>query len=328
MNRAAPQSAGDGTARISVVICTHNPRKAYLQRTLAALRAQTLPAAKWGFVIVDNASREGVGDGVDLAWHPGARIVREDELGITPARLRGAAETAGEVIVYVDDDNVLDADYLERVEAIAGEWPALGMWGAGKIIPEYEQQPSAALDRQTHMLALRDVERPVWTNNPFDDASIPYGAGLCVRRRVAERFVDEYRSEPLFRSIGRRGSSLLSAEDTLFVIAAHRLGLGWGIFPGLRMFHLIPGSRVQAGYLLELREKMTASNCVAGFLRTGRVANPTDRWTGKAKYWFHALRLVLGGRITDWKFHRADMRGYRAARRILEGRSRGPRSPG
>jgi glycosyltransferase involved in cell wall biosynthesis len=288
---------------------------------LASLRAQTLPATQWDLLIVDNASRASVADSIDLAWHPSARTVREEELGLTAARLRGIAQSAGEIIVYVDDDNVLDPDYLERAQAIANEWPALGVWGAGKILPEYERQPSAEAASRTQMLAIMDIERAVWTNNLFDEGSIPYGAGLCVRRRVAERFRDESRTEPLFRTLGRRGASLLSGEDTLFVLAAHRLELGWGIFPGLRLFHLIPESRLQRGYLLELREKMTASNCIAGFLRTGRIANPAARWTGKAKYWFHFFRLALTGRITDWRFYRADMRGYRMARRIIEERS-------
>jgi glycosyltransferase involved in cell wall biosynthesis len=41
---------------ISAVICTHNPRRDYLERTLQALKSQTLPLPDWELVIVDNAS--------------------------------------------------------------------------------------------------------------------------------------------------------------------------------------------------------------------------------------------------------------------------------
>src|SRR4051812_93219 len=97
---------------ISVVLCTHNPRPDFLARTLGSLRAQNLALSQWELVIVDNHSANPLSSLVDLSWHPNGRIIREDELGLTPARLRGIAETHGEILVFVDDDNVLQSDYL------------------------------------------------------------------------------------------------------------------------------------------------------------------------------------------------------------------------
>jgi glycosyltransferase involved in cell wall biosynthesis len=45
-------------AFVSVILCTHNPRPDYLDRVLASLRGQTLPAEQWEFLLVDNASRQ------------------------------------------------------------------------------------------------------------------------------------------------------------------------------------------------------------------------------------------------------------------------------
>ena len=67
---------------------------------------------------MDNASSE-MGDG---RWEMGknlnARIVREEKLGLTHARVRGFQEAKGEIVVMVDDDNVLKPDYLERAVEI------------------------------------------------------------------------------------------------------------------------------------------------------------------------------------------------------------------
>ena len=41
---------------VSVIIPTHNPDPGRLRRTLLGLRAQTLPAAAWEAVLVNNAS--------------------------------------------------------------------------------------------------------------------------------------------------------------------------------------------------------------------------------------------------------------------------------
>jgi glycosyltransferase involved in cell wall biosynthesis len=102
----------DSACAVSVIVCTHNPRQEYLTRVLAALRVQTLPTAGWELLVIDNASKEPVAGRFDLSWHPHGRHVREDELGLTPARLRWIAEARAELLVFVDDDNVLDPDYL------------------------------------------------------------------------------------------------------------------------------------------------------------------------------------------------------------------------
>src|SRR5204862_5153681 len=98
--------------QLSVILCTHNPRPDYLASTLEALRNQILPQEAWELVLVDNASDPTVVSATRLGWHKNGRQVREEKLGLTPARLRGIAEAKGEMLVFVDDDNVLAADYL------------------------------------------------------------------------------------------------------------------------------------------------------------------------------------------------------------------------
>src|SRR5216683_7353973 len=98
---------------ISVLICAYNPRSDYLRRCTHALRGQKLPYKLWELVVVDNRCDEPLADRIDLSWHPEARIVREETLGLTSARLRGIRETTGELLVFVDDDNVLETDFLE-----------------------------------------------------------------------------------------------------------------------------------------------------------------------------------------------------------------------
>ena len=44
------------THELSVVVCTHNPRRLFLERTLEALRRQQADFARWELVLLDNAS--------------------------------------------------------------------------------------------------------------------------------------------------------------------------------------------------------------------------------------------------------------------------------
>ena len=129
---------------VSVIICTHNPREDYLRRVLDALRAQTLPKEQWELLLVDNASHESLAGKWDLSWHPQARHLREEKTGLTHARLCGIAAAQGELLVFVDDDNVLRSDYLAACLKIASEHPHLGAWG-GSCVAEYEIAPPEEL---------------------------------------------------------------------------------------------------------------------------------------------------------------------------------------
>ena len=121
---------------LSVIICTHNPKIQLLREVLNALKTQTLDPSTWALLIVDNASGKPLQNQLDLSWHPQAKVVSEEILGLTHARLRGIQEQPSDIIVYVDDDNILQNDYLANVIQIADRYPWLGAWG-GNLIPRY-----------------------------------------------------------------------------------------------------------------------------------------------------------------------------------------------
>src|SRR5688500_9359115 len=95
--------------KLSVAICTHNPRPDLIARALAALRSQTLSVDHWELLIIDNMSKTPLQQLVDVSWHPNGRIIQESTLGLTPARLCAIAESKSPSMVFVDDDNILDA---------------------------------------------------------------------------------------------------------------------------------------------------------------------------------------------------------------------------
>lgn len=276
---------------LSVVICTHNPDCRRLQEVVASLRAQTLDAKKWGLLIVDNASTNGVLTSIDLAWHPSARVVVEPMLGLTNARLRGIAETSGDAIVFVDDDNVLASDYMEECERITSRCTWLGAWG-GHIAGRFEVQPQPWHERYFPLLALRSVTAEEWTNVRYSVPYEPVGAGLVVRRAVAEHYATRVRADEWRRSLGRSGSSLMSGDDHDLVRCCSLVGLGWGVFPTLRMEHLIPANRLEWPYILRLVRGVSASNTMIA-LSEGASIRPTPTWRRLIRI---ALLYARGGR--------------------------------
>ena len=281
-------SAPAETPQVSVVICSHNPRTEYLDRCIAALGSQTLPATSWELLVIDNACDDPLAARLDLGWHQTARVVREDTLGLTPARLRGIQEAAAALLVFVDDDNVLAADYLEIALQVAREKPFLGSW-SGDCEPDFDETPPAWLRRYWGNLALRKVDRDLWSNLPREAETLPCGAGLCVRRAVAQHYLMLNRTGKRSFQLDRTGASLISGGDQDLATCACDLGYGVGVIAALRLTHLIPAARLTLDYQARLAEGIHFSAVVLAFLRGHELREYRVRWT-------HVIRALMDKR--------------------------------
>jgi glycosyltransferase involved in cell wall biosynthesis len=278
----------------SVIICSHNPRGDYFQRCLGALRNQRLPHNQWELVVVDNRSDEPLAGRIDLSWHLGARIIRDETLGLTAARLRGIRESRGDLLVFVDDDNVLDEDFLEVALRTMDERPFLGSW-SGQCRPEFEQPPPEWTRRYWGNLVIREFDHDIWSNLPRLSASMPCGAGLCVRREVSLHYLELHESGKRSFQFDRNGNSLLSGGDNDLAACACDLGLGIGLIASLKLTHLISRERLTEDYLARLAEgiqysstlldseygvrtqRRTALGRIADSLRVARLEQPHRR---------------------------------------------------
>jgi glycosyltransferase involved in cell wall biosynthesis len=252
--------------QLSVIICCHNPRIDYLARVLEALKAQTFSTDNWELLVVDNASESLVAASHNISWHPNARHVREENLGLTCARLRGIAESSAELVMFVDDDNVLGTDYLATAIWLLQNHPWLGAIG-GQILPEYEVPPPEWLGRYERLLAIRYLKRARWSNAVDDWDSQPWGAGMVVRRSVCEIYVKNLSKGFDRRALDRRGTRLTSAGDIDLILGCLDVGLGFGTFPELVVTHLISARRMTQEYVVKLTRALVTSNLMLSHLR-------------------------------------------------------------
>jgi glycosyltransferase involved in cell wall biosynthesis len=244
---------------ISVIIPTHNPHPVRLSRTLAGLQTQSLPTATWELIVVDNGSSPGINfSSINIGWHPNPKIVREDRLGLTRARLAGIEASQGEFLVFVDDDNVLDPHYLKQVEETFRRSPTLGALG-GKSIPEFEVPPEAWVDQFWVCLALRDFGDQSQVYCYADSLPerhhpqfAPIGAGMAIRREAAEHYVSCIANNPQRLALDRTGKSLQSGGDCDINLTLLAAGWAVGYFPQLQLTHLISANRLTKDYLARL----------------------------------------------------------------------------
>ena len=101
--------------KISVIVPVYNV-EAYVERCLASLAAQTYPHVE--VVMVDDASTDGGGRICD-AWaarEEGFHVVHlQENQGVSAARNEGSHRASGAYIAFVDSDDYVEPNLLERL---------------------------------------------------------------------------------------------------------------------------------------------------------------------------------------------------------------------
>lgn len=306
---------------ITVLIPSHNPRKKVLAEVLEALRFQTLLKKDWELLLIDNASNPPLSPDL-LAWHPQARLVREPKLGLTHARLRGIAEAKGDLLVWVDDDNILSTGYLEAAQFVFERNPQLGGAG-GPSIARHSEQPPVWFEEGLAPLGCRDHgEHLIWMSwvdkPPHYPSAAPIGAGMVIRKQAIQVWADAVINDPIRLALGRRGTALSSGEDNDINLTL--LGAGWELayLPQLRITHEIPASRLTLDYL-----KRLARTSYRDFIHV-LDKHGIRPWSAIPRWFVPLLALRSWFRCRAWSSPAQQVRWFSAVGQF-EGRSSLPR---
>lgn len=248
---------------ISVVICCYNSSDRIVP-TLEHLSKQILKNLTCELILVDNNCNDDTISIVDRSWkllgNPfELRIINEHVPGLSNARKAGIKASNGEIIIFCDDDNWLESDYLFTAYSISINYPFLGVWG-GSILPVFEQKPPIWKLNYISYLAIREVNEIKWSNSYLSSDCEPWGAGLCIRRICAQNFISKSFNDKIL--LGRCKDSLLSGEDTEMVFSLLANDIGMGLFPDLKLKHYLPIKRFENDYLINIISGMTYSNII------------------------------------------------------------------
>lgn len=252
-------AAGATANDLSVVICTYN-RADGLRLVLRALAEQRgAENVSWDILVVDNGSSDHTRAVVeDFAAHqarPPVRYLLESEPGLTAARLRGVRETDSPWIAFVDDDNLLEPDWIAAIAKAIRAHPDAGGLG-GEIILDWEAPPPSYLSPFGFCFAEQRVgveERP---------ADSLAGAGMALRREalVACGWVDG----PLLGD--RTGNKLVSGGDVEIAQRVRSAGYRLWLTPAAVLQHRIPRERMTRKYLFRINQQLGISSAVVGVL--------------------------------------------------------------
>jgi glycosyltransferase involved in cell wall biosynthesis len=255
--------------KASVCICTYNGAQR-IGAVLEALAIQTQPKESWEVLVIDNASNDGTGEVADQLIKEKlggcGRVVREEQPGLSFARARAAQEARGEIICFLDDDNIPAPDFVKNAIQAFGEHTKAGMIG-GKVTPRWECNPTPlALAVANYALAICDRGNVSFRYEGI--ASGPVGAGMCIRTGLLRELFSD---NALAQIPDRKGNALEASGDTALVVRAHQAG--WEVWyePSLVIAHAIPERRIQKDYLLRLYDGFGRSSIHVRALHDGKV---------------------------------------------------------
>ena len=99
------------TGSVSVVLPVYN-RAAYVGEAIESVLSQTCPPAE--LIVIDDGSTDESLEIVASFARPCLRVVRQANAGIGAARNRGLALATGELIGFIDSDDLWERGKLER----------------------------------------------------------------------------------------------------------------------------------------------------------------------------------------------------------------------
>ena len=130
--------------KVSLII-PHFNRLALLRETIASVRNQTYE--NWEIIIVDDGSEQDVVNVLQELSSPHLKLIQRKDGAKGPSRCRniGAAAASGELLLFLDSDDLLAPHCLEQRVAVINEDQELSM--AVFLIQNFEQEPG---DRQDY----------------------------------------------------------------------------------------------------------------------------------------------------------------------------------
>lgn len=238
---------------ISIIICCYNSGLRLPETLKHIAILDGLDAISAELIIVDNASSDDTAAiaAKEIAkseyFSGNHKIVHEGKPGLSWARKKGISEAKYDYILFCDDDNWLDNNYLKVSMRLMAQYPKAGvLGGVGTPCFESGEKPDwfdehqgvYAIGKQADQDGVIPAER-----------SYVYGAGSVWQKKALNEII----ASPLLVT-GRLKNKLTSSDDNELCYKAIALGYEVIFSSDLKFIHFIPASRLSLDYVKRIQE--------------------------------------------------------------------------
>jgi len=239
----------------SIIICTYNPDEALLRRCLNAVSRLDRQGLTAEIILVDNNSTAPLAERAyidDFLKTAPARFLLVKKQGLRYARMAAIEAAQGAHIVFFDDDNEPNANYLQVLAGLNRDFPNVAAWGPGYVDVDFINGVSKDLENYAKEAFQDRHESAVsYSNQCSWQPCYPYGTGLCLRKDYLIEYLSLAELDK-FTLTGRKGGAMSSGEDIQMVLFCVSRGGAAGVAPGLKLTHMVPAKRVTFDYLKRL----------------------------------------------------------------------------
>jgi glycosyltransferase involved in cell wall biosynthesis len=224
---------------VSVIICTWN-RAESLRRCLDSLTQLIIPEGlNWEVIVVNNRSTDNTGEvATEFEQLLPIRLISESQLGLSKARNTGLASANGKLIIFFDDDVLVDPFCVSGFWNAASAYPGAKLFG-GRIEP---------------IICGTDRSRDELLQDPFfDGLLLRKNLGPCSRLLTADEYFfgacfagkkDFLNQSGFDTHLGKKGNEQILGEEIALQERAKKGQVIRVWVPEAKVKHFIPGKRI------------------------------------------------------------------------------------
>ena len=228
--------------RVSVIICTWNRAEA-LNRTLSAFPRLRIPHdTTWELLVVNNNSTDSTDQVIaEHTRYLPIRRIFEATPGKSHAANAAVRQASGDLLLWTDDDVLIDSGWLSEYVAAAHAWSQAAYFG-GTVDPHFDGAVPAWIEKNIDVL-YEPYALAQHGNSTFQiESQHIVGANMALRSDIARRY-------PFNTQLGPTGEKPLRGEDTELIGRIRTDGLEGVWVGGARIQHVIGNERLNPRYL-------------------------------------------------------------------------------
>jgi len=279
---------------ISIIVCCYNSAKR-LPETLDHLINQVNSGFDWEIIIVDNASIDDtnkVASDILSSAFPSTKfkIFIEPVAGLSNARRKGYLNSKYDYLLFCDDDNWLNENYVQIAFDTLEKSENIGILGGfGEAV--FEKKKPEWFDTYQLNFAVGVQSSSL---SELSKTETVYGAGFIVRKKIFQK-LDSIGFQSLLSD--RKGTDLMSGGDTEICYVTKYLGYEIYYSNRLRFKHLMPEGRMNWQYLKQLHYGFGRSRLYLQAYKHMEAMNEIPGANLRYPFWFdkyiHQLKELI-----------------------------------